>query len=123
MTSQINVDVHVTAVVPNSRTFALACIERLDVNDYANQMSLQNFCQQYKDDTNYRFAVVELKYNGNTHTGNNISLPMSGTLYQIFDSFNSVKLINDNFSTYTVYVITYQSPDARNPTIKVVSSN
>ena len=123
MTSQIDVSVDVTAEVPDSRTFTLACKETLDVNDYANQMIVQNFCQQYKDDTNYRFAVVELKYNGNTHTGNNISLPMSGTLYQIFDSFNSGTLTNDDFSTYTVYAITYQSPDARNPTIKVVSSN
>lgn len=123
MTTQvIGVDIVIQSNIANTRTYALACVESINVSEYANQVIVQQFFQRYKDDPNYRLAVVELKdkITGQSHQGG--SNHMVGSLLQVFDSFGSGNRTSD-FSTlsYSVYVITYQSPNARNPTIKVVS--
>lgn len=121
-TQEISVSISVQASIPNTRTYALACKETLDMTSYANQVIVQQFFQQYKNNSNYRFAVTELKdqTTGLFHSGG--SKTMIGTLLQVFDSFSADTRTND-FSTlsYKVYVITFQSPEARNPTVKVVS--
>ena len=124
MTTQvIGVDIVIQSNIANTRTYALACAESINVSEYANQVIVQQFFQRYKDDPNYRLAVVELKdkFTGQSHQGGG-SKQMVGSLLQVFDSFGSGNRTSD-FSTlsYSVYVITYQSPNARNPTIKVVS--
>lgn len=119
-TREIRVSIDVNATVANTRTYALACKTEIDLADYANQVIVQKFFQQYKDNASYRLALVELKDPaGELHSGDG-SRSMSGTIIQVFESFGSGTITSD-FSTYTVYVITFQSPDARNPTIKVVS--
>ena len=123
MTTQvIGVGIYIQSDIANTRTYALACAESINVSEYANQVIVQQFFQRYKDDPNYRLAVVELKdkFTGQSHQGG--SKQMVGSLLQVFNSFGSGNRTSD-FSTlsYSVYVITYQSPNARNPTIKVVS--
>lgn len=114
MTTILTVSLPVTSYVLGTRTYAVACKEVLDLNDYANQVIVQQFVQPKRDDPVFAHSVVEL-------VGDVSSL--SGVLLQAFDTFDNTNP-SPNLSmseVYTVYVVTYQSPDARNPTIKVVS--
>lgn len=72
MTTQvIGVDIVIQSNIANTRTYALACAESINVSEYANQVIVQQFFQRYKDDPNYRLAVVELKdkNTGQSHQG------------------------------------------------------
>lgn len=118
MTTILTVSLPVTSYVLGTRTYAVACKEVLDLNDYANQVIVQQFVQPKRDDLVFAHSVVELEPTG--IVGNQT---VSGVLLQAFDTFDdTVPSPNLSMSeVYTVYVVTYQSPDARNPTIKVVS--
>lgn len=116
MTTILTVSLPVTVDVPGASTYAVACKEVLDLNDYANQVIVQQFVQTKRDVLAYAHSVVELQPTGVAQT-------VSGVLLQAFDDFDNT-FPSSNLSAsegYTVYVVTYQSPDAKNPTIKVVS--
>lgn len=117
MTTILNVSLPVTVNVLGARTYAMACKEVLDLNDYANQVIVQQFVQPKRDDPVFAHSVVELLPAAFVGTQT-----VSGVLLQGFDTFGDITPspnIPDN--SYTVYVVTFQSPDAKNPTIKVVS--
>ena len=122
MTNKIQVSAVVSAVVPGTRTYAMACEENLDVNDYANQVIVQRFVHTHKDDTLYRLAIVELSQ---PHTGSPVAQVQSGDILQAFDAFSAGFRLSssiDQTKTYHTYIVTIQGPAAVNPTIKVVSN-
>jgi hypothetical protein len=122
MTNKIQVSAVVSAVVPGTRTYAMACEENLDVNDYANQVIVQRFVHTHKDDTLYRLAIVELSQ---PHTGSPVAQVQSGDILQAFDTFSAGFMLSssiDQTKTYHTYIVTIQGPAAVNPTIKVVSN-
>lgn len=116
MTTILTVSLPVTVDVSGASTYAVACKQVLDLNDYANQVIVQQFVQPKRDVTAFAHSVVKLRPTDDAQT-------VSGVLLQAFDTFDNTNP-SPNLSTnedYTVYVVTYQSPDAKNPTIKVVS--
>lgn len=120
MTTILTVSLSVTVDVSGASTYAVACKQALDLNDYANQVIVQQFVQTKRDDPVYAHSVVELRPTGVASVG---TQTVSGVLLQAFDNFQE-NTLSPNLSMsegYTVYVVTYQSPDAKNPTIKVVS--
>lgn len=118
MTTILNVSLPVTVNVLGARTYAMACKEVLDLNDYANQVIVQQFVQPKRDDPVFAHSVVELV--GDVSV--DIPSTLRGVLLQGFTTFGDITPSpNLPDSSYTVYVVTYQSPDATNPTIKVVS--
>lgn len=122
MTNKIQVSAVVSAVVPGTRTYAMACEENLDVNDYANQVIVQRFVQTHKDNPAHRLAIVELSP---PHTGSPAAQAQSGNILQVFDTFNDgfgLSSSVDPSATYHNYIVTIQGPTAVNPTIKVVSN-
>lgn len=124
MTTKLNVSTKVSAEVPGTRTFAFACNELLDVSVYANQVTVQQFLQTRKDTSLYKYAIVEmLNGSGTQHAGGN-SVLLNCTLLQAFDTFadnTSLSASLNSGDSYNVYIVTLQSPNALNPTIKVVS--
>lgn len=124
MTTKLNVSTKVSAEVPGTRTFAFACNELLDVSVYANQVTVQQFLQTRKDTSLYKYAIVEmLNGSGTQHAGGN-SVSLNCTLLQAFDTFVDNTPLSASLNqgdSYNVYIVTLQSPNALNPTIKVVS--
>ena len=122
MTVKLNVSTQVSAEVPGTRTFAFACNELLDVSVYSNQVTVQQFLQTRKDTPSYKYAIVEmLNGSGNQHAGGN-GVSLNCTLLQAFDTFADGILSSSlDSGVYNVYIVTLQSPNAFNPTIKVVS--
>lgn len=122
MTNKIQVSAVVSAVVPGTRTYAMACEDNLDVNDYANQVIVQRFVHTHKDNSAHRFAIVELSQ---PHSGSPTAQLQTGYILQAFDTFNSGFALSsyiDQTKTYHTYIVTIQGPTAVNPTIKVVSN-
>ena len=110
MTNKLEVSVDVNAEFSNTRTFAVACEQILNVDEYENQMVVQQFVQARMDNPVYRLSVVEL------------SPPQQTNLLQVFSTFDDdTRYAVTDGATYTVYFVTFQSIDANNPTIKVVS--
>lgn len=122
MTNKIRVNVNVSAVVPDTHTYAMACQENLDINDYANQMIVQGFVQTHKDNPAHRLAIVKLSP---PHTSTPAVQSQSGDILQAFDTFSEGFVVSssiDPSTTYYTYIVTIQGPTAVNPTIKVVSN-
>lgn len=121
MTEKLDVSVTVRAEVPGTRTFAVACEQDLSMADYENQLVVQRFVRDHMDDPAYRLSVVEMSP---PHTGDNTMQQLRCSLLQAFSTFSDThpqREAIDNSKTYPVYVVTFQSIDAKNPTIKVVS--
>lgn len=121
MTTILTVSLSVTVDVSGASTYAVACKQALDLNDYANQVIVQQFVQPKRDDPVYAHSVVKLTRP--TDVASVGTQTVSGVLLQAFNNFQQ-NTLSPNLSMsegYTVYVVTYQSPDAKNPTIKVVS--
>ena len=120
MTNKLDVSVTVRAEVPGTRTFAVACVnDNLDMDVYENHILVQGFVRDRMDDPAYRLSVVELSP---PHPGYPVEQTQSGGLLQAFDTFNNGSLNQiETDRTYNVYFVTFQSIEAKNPTIKVVT--
>lgn len=123
MTVKLNVSTKVSAEVPGTRTFAFACEESLDLSVYANQVTVQQFLQTRKDTPLHKYAIVEMLTGSGTQHAGSDGVSLNCTLLQAFDTFTDGNLSSslDGGVSYNVYIVTLQSPDALNPTIKVVS--
>lgn len=119
---QINTTIH--AVIPDTRTYAVAFDTDYDISEYnGNVMDIQTFVEtrRHFPDEN-KWALVELlKDGGDKHAGTGAE-SLSGVLLQSFPTVDvdATRNILEELKTYYVYIVTFQGVGGVNQTIKVV---
>ena len=123
----LSVEITVSSPVAETRTYAIALNNNLDMSNYDNVMKIQQFVGKYKDTPDLsKFAIVELTLDeGGIHPGNDTSSKLVGNILQTFESLtDDPPIASDNLEAdilYYVYFVTFQGPSGVNQTVITTS--